>query len=270
MGCNKSSYKANSTITSTVAVNNTVSTGWTPNFRNPIEGIEGISGAPDILTLSWAKGEYPLEVVTQASQVDPVVVKGGDQYKNMVEITGLEKGSVVSVSNCEAIAVFMVENNVPTSASLSVSLSHDGSTSVDGVSNISPGIEYSFGDHIKLAYVHKVEAVQYSIDTKVVDGKTVSSLYARKIGQAAPGDELIQGVEDFQVEYGEDLVPFDGSADRYLSWSNTLESQRITSIRVSLRINSGKPMSDSGGAASSNDLAKDLVFTVKLRNRSGA
>ncbi len=273
MGCARSMIDGNANLTSTVAVNSTANASWMPDFTVPISATNGASGAPDTLTLVYADAEYPIRVASQASQSAPLSVWRDKNYEKHLTNFNVNNGSVMVVGDCERSAVFKLTNGLPAGAATA---SATATTPVAVASmqhstpgNTSAGIEHVFGD--KPAWARKLEAVRFFLATKSVGGKTISSLKMRKIGQQlSQADELIEGVEDFQVQFGIDDSPFDGSADRYVDWSASLPLRRISSVRVTLRVNGGRPVTDASGKADQDvDVLRDVVFTVKLRNQVG-
>jgi hypothetical protein len=101
------------------------------------------------------------------------------------------------------------------------------------------------------------------------DGKYVSQLMATRLGDSP--QPLLDGVEDFQVEYGIDTNK-DLSAERYLNWDQIVGGNfqsRIVSVRISLIMNAGKPQTDTLGRVTDaeKNMVKNSVFTVALRNR---
>ncbi len=276
MGCARSMIDGNTNITSTVAVNDTPTASWMPDFTLPISGTDGAGGAPDTLTLVYADAEYPIRVAAQAGQSAPLSVWRDKNYEKHLDNFNVGNGSVMVVGDCERSAVFRLTNSLPSGAAAAAAAASApvavASMQHSATGNTSAGIEYVFGNN-KPAWMRKLEAVRFFLATKTVGGKTISSLMMRKIGQKrASAEELIEGVEDFQVQFGidEEFPDHDGSADRYVDWDATLPLRRIASVRVTLRINGGRPVGNANGQADQDtDVLRDITFTVKLRNQVG-
>ncbi len=70
--------------------------------------------------------------------------------------------------------------------------------------------------------------------------KNMPALYVRYLGKGAkptPKQEILEGVESLQVEYGED-IDFNGSANAYVSADLVSDWKKIVSLRISLLLRS--------------------------------
>ena len=115
-----------------------------------------------------------------------------------------------------------------------------------------------------------------------VGGDGSPSLYQRTNANAAT--ELVSGVENMQILYGQDSDD-DGVANRYHTANSVTDFQQVVSLRLSLLLRTDEPISQetntktyllNGVTAASattidpfNDQRGRYVFssTVKLRNR---
>lgn len=89
-------------------------------------------------------------------------------------------------------------------------------------------------------------------------------------------NELVEGIEDMQVLYGEDSTG-DGTADYYVPFDEVVDDEDIISIRVSLLVRSsedtivrdGQTLAFNGANVTFNDgrLRKVFTTTIALRNR---
>ncbi len=123
------------------------------------------------------------------------------------------------------------------------------------------------------AYYYKMEGVTYQLVTvgPDEDDKYVSQLMATRLSAPNNPQPLLDGVEDFQVEYGIDLNE-DFSAERYLNWNQIVagnHQSHIASVRLSLVMNAGEPQKEALGQVvdTEKSMVKNSVFTVALRNR---
>ncbi|KRT55381.1 PilW family protein [endosymbiont of Ridgeia piscesae] len=260
-GCAQSSKDGNSNVTNVVSYSG--GDDWkTPlyDFAQPLIGVEGASGAPDSLTMHYAKAGVAVPVTTSmGSQTGSVPV---DQ--NVATYSELEAGDIISVSDCDALAIFMLTND-PGNSGL---LAHDTNTTLNNVSNSEAGIQHVFGDtRFSAATVYEMEAVNYQVLATGPVGSKISGLFATRLG--GERQLLIAGVQDFQVTYGVDQDN-DGSADRYTDWDSvgSANIDLITSLRIFLEINPGTPVADSQGKMA-DDETREFTFTIKLRNRGG-
>ena len=263
-GCYPSNRSSNTTVTNTVTDNGTTTPTLLYDFSQVISGVDGgtVGGVeqPDDVAVHFAlPGSAVPVTATMGSQIGDVPVD-----TNSPNLGDLAQDDIVSVSDCNALAVFMITNNNPGAGALNHNTTR---TSGDGVSNSATGIQHIFGhDDFSSATVYKMDAVLYELDTQTVDGMTTSGLYATRLGDVNP-QLLIAGVENFQVTYGIDLNS-DGTADRFVDWDIVGAALNdVTSLHVTLTINPGDPVAQAQGRDA--NYTRDLEFTVKLRNRDG-
>ncbi|MFC1602158.1 PilW family protein [Pseudomonadota bacterium] len=261
-GCAPSAQDGSSQIESTVASSDGLYT-----FDESITGIEG--GGPnnsDSLTVRFARPEFSLPIIAPMTALDRAVRVDS----NHPAYDELEEGDIIAVSDCGLLAAFMITNEPGGDGRIE----HTVGPSVDGVSNSTEGTTHYFGgEPHSTATVIKMDAVTYDLGTttntqdtsSTDDDTTISSLYATRLG--GNRDEILSGVENFQVTYGiDDSNPPDSTSDRYVTWTNAQALQnRIASIRISLAINSGNPISGTTGI--NQNFTENIEFTVKLRNR---
>ncbi len=130
------------------------------------------------------------------------------------------------------------------------------------------------------ATLYPLRVIRYHVATGT--NGVAPSLY-RAQNTAGNGDELIEGVENLQITYGEDTNG-DGTANRYVSATSLTAAgwEDVVSMRVALLLSSwldsseGKVTADSAQSFDVNgtsDTCPDgqicqlMTTTVKLRNR---
>ena len=123
------------------------------------------------------------------------------------------------------------------------------------------------GAVVPIAYL--MDGVTYQLDPVAPvadgDGLFVSNLVSTRLG--GPQQTILSGVEDFQVEYGIDAND-DELAEAYLDWGQVVaggNQGNVLSVRVTITMNSGKPVQDPFGQDPS--YRKSSTFTVVLRNQ---
>ena len=257
-GCAPSTQDGVSQVHSTVASANPFF-----DFNDAITGLEG--GGPnnsDSLTVRFALPEVSLPVIAPMTALNRAVrVDNTHPAYN-----ALAQGDIIAVSDCSLVAVFMITNTPGANGQLA--------HTVGGATNSSAGTTHYFGgEPHSTATVIKMDAVTYALGTTINtqnttttdDDTTISSLFATRLG--GNRQQILSGVEGFQVEYGiDDSDPPDSTSDRYVTWTTAQPLQnRIASIRISLAINSGNPVPGTTGINA--DFAENITFTVKLRNR---
>ncbi len=235
------------------------------DFSKAIIGGEGDGpNNSDSLTVHFA-------LVSSAMRVDPKGFFGGekDEGDDDEKPTGLyenegeeayEGDESIVLSDCSA-AVFAQLNEAPTKG---------GALDLTNIAEGSYNIE--LGKNSPL-YFYKMDGVTYQLVTvgPDADDKYVSQLMATRLSAPNNPQPLLDGVEDFQVEYGIDTNK-DLSAERYLNWNQIVDGNfqsRIVSVRISLIMNAGKPQTDTLGQVTDaeKNMVKNSVFTVALRNR---
>lgn len=215
----------------------------------------------DILTLRYGSSGG-IRITTNVNNTTP----GEDVL--MLDTTNpnydrLEQFDIITLSNCETVTVFMVTNN-PTSSAGRI----DGDTGIvaafgpnAGQSNNAKDIGGVFTtENGSLATAFKTTSTTYLVGPSFSGNG--NALFANTID---PNNELIQGVEDFQVLFG---VNDDATlgADRYVTANNVTNGgtdwNDVVSVRINLRLNTVDAALPAGGT-----IAKDFTTTVRLRNR---
>ncbi len=255
-----------SVISESIVTNNSPTANLS---QTAIAGVEG-SGAADALTVQYASGNAARLV----SNSDPV------------------NGTIVAQTNPESIAA----NEVVMIADCSTA----HLVRVTGVAANAGDVTLTYGssenDFTKLskAYgpgstqVMRFNSVSYSVaDTGRTNsrGEAVTALFRQGLNDAAPV-ELVEGVENLQIQYGERLA--DGSM-RYLDADDAgLDMSRVESVRIGLLLTAvdatseqqdnktyvlaGTSVAPEGGAATVTHpvdyrIRRAFNTTVSLRNR---
>jgi len=259
-GCAPSAQDGKSQIYSTVE-----SKDGLYDFSHAITGVEGgNANTPDSLTVRFALPELSLPITSPMTKGDTTVQVDSTRPA----YSKFEAGDIITVSDCSLIAAFMVTNKPGANGHLE----HRSGVSIKGVTNSKAETTHYFGGKsYSSAMAIKMDAVTYDLDKTTsgdaADETTISSLYAKRLGGTR--QEILSGVENFQVVYGiDDTDPPDGTSDRYIVWDAVADEKlenRIASLRITLTINSGKPIP--GATGISQDSKEDIEFVVKLRNR---
>ncbi len=105
-------------------------------------------------------------------------------------------------------------------------------------------------------------AFRTTSSTYLVDASSSGNGNSLYVDSNDPDNELIQGVEDFQVEFGVNNDN-DLGADRYVDADNVGAANwnNVVSVRLTLQLNTVDPVQ--AGAT----IAKTFTTTVRLRNR---
>lgn len=254
------------------------------NFGVPVEGFDAQGGvwgpAPDravafatlvasgavpsgdALVMRGPLGEFePVRVISPMNDtIDPVTVAAAPAL--------LEADDVVMISDCEARAIFQITSNV------GGVLEHTDAPPPAGTpGNATDDLQAAFSAAAELVPLQSV--VYYLGPNETGTAGAGTSLWRRISGGGAP-EELVEGVESFQVQYGQEV----GAnleyrrADQVTNWGN------VATVRIALLVRSmseygtdvGLPAYDvlDEVVANPGDRHMRQVFTttVNLRNRA--
>ncbi|ADE14084.1 type IV pilus assembly protein PilW [Nitrosococcus halophilus Nc 4] len=228
---------------------------WAPaldtSITNPLD-------SRDVITIRHASGD-PTQVVLHPGGTPP-----GSADIQTNPGNGLNQFDVVMVSDCIDSAIFQISSANPDTSG---SLAHNTGVGTPGNATQELGKEYT-----NKATVIRVTTSTYYLRN---NAEGDPALY-RIAGNAAP-QELIEGVEDMQILYGEDT---DGNreANAYVTADNVIDWNNVINVRLSLLLQTlednlaatPQPYTFNGATTTPNDRRLRRVFTatVNLRNRT--
>lgn len=255
----KSGYMGCSDSANIAVDNNLVNKAGRYDFTTPVssQNDTGIDGT-DILTLRFGSSggiavTAPFDPTTSGRVVQ---VNSADPNYNQ-----LEQYDLLTFGDCDHIVVVMITNDPAAAA---------------GALQFQPGIAAPAGPNTgqqnqavfetvgnigaqttTLATAFSITTATYLVGAS--SNGNGNSLYVDSI---APQNELIQGVENFQVQFGVN-DDNDLGADRYVDAGNVGAANwnNVVSVRINLRLNTVDPVQ------AGNTIAKDFTTTVRLRNR---
>jgi len=221
--------------------------GYVDYAAAALEGTEGPGGAPDVLVLRGGMGTALSLVQAMPNPSADLKVAPGN---------GLQQGDVVLVADCTQGDIFQISNANPSGSG---QLVHN--TGVGSPGNLVKPLSKAYGTD---AQVVRVQEVRYDVRTGL---RGQPSLFRTVDGAA---QELVEGVEDFQVLYGED-TDGDGAVNRFVSAAAPgLDMARVLAVRFSLRLRSLEDnLLPQAGAFGDRRLRRTFTATVTLRNRVG-
>lgn len=238
----------------------TSETTWTPALPAPAGTIPSPLGGRDIIVVRGVEGNET-KVMSHPGGNPP----GSADLKVAVG-SGLKNDDIVLVTDCQAAAIFQI-TNINTSSGQDNIVHNIGSPTANtpGNSTKALGKEFTGGELIK-------------ISTRSYFIRTIDewpALY-RKIGTKS-AEELVRGVENMQIEYGEDLDG-DWTADVYRSADMVAAWKNVVSVRISLLMQTienniasqPQPYTFHGATTTPTDRRLRQAFTmvVALRNRA--
>ena len=192
---------------------------WTPPLPlSPAGTITSPLGGRDIIVVRGVDGG-DTTVLSHPGGNPP----GSADLKVSVN-SGLNIGDIVLVTDCLAAAIFQITNK-NTSAGQD-NIVHNIGTGIPGNSTKELGKEYSGGEVVRII------TRTYYIRTNPIG---LPALYWKR--GTSQAEELVEGVENMQIEYGEDL---DGnrSADIYRTADQVTNWETVVSVRINLLIQS--------------------------------
>jgi len=209
-----------------------------------INGTDGAAGTPDTLVLQGAYGSG-VWVKSHAQPAASLDIPAGN---------GLKKGQIVLISDCTNgdIAQISNPNNPGTAGNMVV---NTGAGSPGNATKVAH--QYNTG-----AQIYSVHKLTYHI-ANGASGQPSLFLNDDGIDQ-----EMVEGVENMQVLYGEDTNA-DGTANRYVPAGIAgLDMENVVSVRVVLTL---RTLEDNVSLATANGdrrIRQDFFITVTLRNRT--
>lgn len=236
-----------------------------------LQGVDGGGNSPDSITLL---GGYNAGI-----QIQPPY---GPQASAVVKVppgTGLSQGDIIFVSDCSAADIFQITNSNPDSSGQLVH--NTGAAVTPGNFNATnPGCPGSNAHCLSKIYgadanVYRMRRLVYSI------GNGTSGQPALFRSDGVSNLELVDGIENLQILYGEDLdppgAPGFGTADYYVSANNVTDMENVVSVQVALLARSyqdnltaaSQVYNYNGSTVNPSDKYLRQVFTttVAIRNR---
>ncbi len=214
-----------------------------PSSGNTIDGTNntGLNGS-DTLVLQGAYGKG-LGIETHsiaAASFDVTTVNHG-----------LNDGDVIIATDCEKADVLEVTNSNPgTNNTIVANLGNN----LPGFGNLTkPGFEYNGSGTI-----YRVKSVTYTIKA---GASGEPALFRNENGNDV---ELVEGVENMQILYGEDTDD-DKTANRYLPAGGLLVMDNVVSIRVTLTLRTLRDLITADGTY--GRIKRTYTTTASVRNR---
>ena len=173
-------------------------------------------------------------------------------------------GDIMFISDCESADVFAA-NNV--SGGGTITIAHSSAK------NTGPKLSKAYGTD---ASIMAMEKSAYYIGT---NASGIPALFRKRmVGAGMVTEELIEGVESLQLEYGEDLTS-DGLPNRYVNAIGVTNFANVVSVRIGLLMRSAEEVVHDTDTNTYNvldvnvdptddrRLRRNFTTTVKLRNR---
>lgn len=244
----------------------TTNAGYDPNIHNFSGTNDGLRGTDntglngsDTLTLRGAiPGGVNVEAPAAPTTSSSLKVTAGDH--------GLQIGDIIMVSDCSGADIFQI-TNLQTSGSKHNVVHNSGSTGVVP-GNASGDLSKTY---LGNASIYKMRVVTYSV---AAGPSGEPALYVNDNGQSYA---LVEGVENMQILYGED-VNNDSVADRYVAYGSVGDIENVVSVRIELLVRApetgvldeAQTLTYNGTSTTYSDRRLRQVFssTITIRNRA--
>jgi type IV pilus assembly protein PilW len=239
-------------------INTLADQGSTYNFAAAIDGVEGGPGNPDSITIRRVS-EGTAIPVAEAMTNQTADIKLDETHMNY---SSLQQWDVVTVSDCASAAVFMITNEPDTDGIIQRTTGVAATSGINqGQSNTTDDLQRIFGSSTATtAKIYRVGSTSYQV-LPSESGKTKSLFIS--------GNELVEGIEDLQIQYGLANTPANSStptiAEQYVDANEVTDWNDVMSVRITFIVNSGDMIVNPGDG--DGRLKKTFTTTIRLRNR---
>ncbi len=206
------------------------------SFMNALEGIESTDGLSAATTATpWLPSNSTGNVSEMVPGTDAIAVRYLDPTGisisspmptvsaelKVTTVGNLVIGDVIALSDCDSADIMQLTQVQAASSHLQ----HNTGSGTPG--NATKNLQKKYDDN---ADVLRFISRRYFIGTGASGGP---SLF-RMENQDAAAQELVEGVENMQILYGEDTVGNDTIADTYVNAANVTNGENIVSVRLAL------------------------------------
>lgn len=165
---------------------------------------------------------------------------------------GLADGDLVLSSDCEKADYWMITN--ANSGSTDTIVGNTGVSYGNLKNSSKPALEYLKGD------IFKIFNYKYSIQA---GGSGEPALFR---GENGNDTEMVEGVENMQILYGED-TDSDGTANSYSGADSVADMENVVSIRITLTLRTIDDNVSLTAGGTDNRIRRNFTSTVTIRNR---
>jgi type IV pilus assembly protein PilW len=201
---------------------------WSPALHPRIQALTPAENSDVLLVRGARLDVVPMQVSQDMVGEDGVTLDatGALVVKSAGSINGIQPGagSVLMAYSCEAVSFFYANASAN-------SLIRPVSAGIPG--NATNSTSYPF---LKAAEVVPVETVIYYVHQASAPAPAGMNSLWRKVGAANP-EELVQGVEQMQIQYGVDIQG-DRVVDEYRSAATVGNWDRVVSVRIAMLVSS--------------------------------
>jgi len=214
---------------------NANATDWTPALTAPASTDRGDTdgGGPDangpaagsdILVVRGPKRD------TAPQRVQLTMASGTSAIQIYKPNSGLALNDIAIAGSCDQASVFQVTSY--TSGAGEFDTIEHVATGTPG--NSSPDLNNRF--YVDASEIIPVQTVVYFVDTGSAPGSTGTSLWRRTGSDQV--DEVVEGVDSMQIEFGIDNIGNNRTADNYVTADLVTDWDQVVSVRIGLLVRS--------------------------------
>ena len=245
--------------------------GTVDDFARPVFGIDNFGpNNSDSITLIRTRGQTGIPVVlTMLTSQDNITLDSTHpDYANLSQF------DTVTLSDCSRAVTFMITNAPPVAPAAGVIQHQTGVTSPAPASqsNATTDLRWQFGGpNNSQATLLPVLGNSYTIGLSaqgVLSGGACAAATPGFCALMENGVELVEGVQNLQILYGEDTSAAGNTAvDVYRTANNVVNWDNVVSVRISLTVNEVERVQGSGNGLTNANSSKIYTNTIRIRNR---
>ncbi len=243
-------FEATSTTTWTPALDTTIATGTQPNNET------------DVISIRMAEA-------TNAAIASPGMTAVNTNPITMASTIGISSGDIIIIADCQGSAVTQAINVTSTTVDRTNATSPP---SIPGNNSLNLG--RAFNDR---AVILRADVITYFVSIGASGEPVLWRLFNNRPRSTNNPTELIEGIENMQILYGEDSDN-DGAANIYRIANIVSDWDRVVSVRISLLLRStsdnlvAQPQNYiyNGVTTTASDHRIRQVFTTTLSIRNRA
>lgn len=252
---------------------------WDKNlFGQPMVGYEGgVSNFPSGAVADNVLPNTDGIAILRANNDNEYIVDSHNPNSAQFQLKAnhdIKQGEILVVTDCNHAAVFQM-TNVNNNNTINTVVHNTGNATQPGnctkglgspIQCTTNGTSYPFTPGSR---VLKLSGALYYIRKNAANEPSLYRQFLTQAGGNATttAEELVEGVENMQIEYGEDTdTPQDNAINMYRTANNVVDWSRVLSVRIVLTLVSRQGESVS---TQSNDglIRKNFTMTIAIRNR---
>ncbi len=179
--------------------------------------------------------------------------------------TGIEKGQILIFGNCERGDLFQ-NGSGPTANNVNRNPGGGGYTP----GNMGPAADYSFSQACTDCQISETVGIAYFIG-QGTGGEPALFRYDYSLGTSGGVfDELVEGIENMQILYGEDLNTADDDIQptQYVTADNITDPDNVVAVRISLLVRTPQELNRPQAASIHSLLGVDNATRVDITTQA--